>query len=103
VINAAAANADRAIDPEHFGAMVLFARNDIPDAVKARLAALRPDGDADELVAVGADALRDRLARYAAVDFSKLVVVPLGEPTPEEGGWDAALAALADAVLDLQT
>ena len=102
VIEEAADAADRTIDPEHFGAMVLYARSEIPDELRSRLAALRPEADPTELVAVGADALRARLAAYAAVDFSKLVIVPLGEPSPADGGWAAELAGLADAVLDLQ-
>jgi probable F420-dependent oxidoreductase len=103
IIEEAAAGADRAVDPEHYGAMVLYARAEIPDELRTRLGALRPEADPAELVAVGPDALRTRLAAYAAVDFSKLVVVPLGEPTVAEGGWDAELGRVADAVLDLQT
>jgi probable F420-dependent oxidoreductase len=103
IIEEAAAAADRAIDPEHFGAMVLFARDRVPDELRSRLAALRPEADPVDLVAVGPDALRARLTTYAEVDFSKLVVVPLAEPTAHDGGWDAELNALADAVLDLQT
>ena len=103
IIEEAAATADRTLDPEHYGAMVLYARAEIPDELRTRLGALRPEADPTELVAVGPDALRTRLAAYAAVDFSKLVVVPLAEPAPDEGGWDAELSHLADAVLDLQT
>jgi len=103
IIEEAAAGADRVVDPEHYGAMVLYARAEIPDELRTRLGALRPKADPAKLVAVGPDALRTRLAAYAAVDFSKLVVVPLGEPTVAEGGWDAELGRVADAVLDLQT
>jgi probable F420-dependent oxidoreductase len=103
VIEEAAAAADRSIDPEHYGAMVLYARSDVPDALRTRLAALRPEADPAELVAVGPPALRERLAAYAAVGFSKLVIVPLGEPTATDGGWTTELRSLADAVLDLQT
>ena len=103
IIEDAAAAAERSVDPEHYGAMVLYARTEIPDELRARLAALRPEADPADLVAVGPDALRGRLAAYAAVDFSKLVIVPLGEPASADGGWDAELRTIADAVLDLQT
>ena len=104
VIEEAAADAERAIDPEHYGAMVLHSRSAVPDFVMERLAALRPGSDPEDLVAVGPDKLRTRLGEYIAVDFSKLVIVPLDEPAADAGdSWDAALGTIADAVLDLQT
>jgi len=101
VIEEAAAAAGRAIDPEHYGAMVLYSRGEVPDFVRDRLAAVRPEADPNDLMAVGPDRLRARLLEYIAVDFSKLVIVPLDEPSGAEK-WDAALATIADAVLDLQ-
>jgi len=101
-IEKAAADAGRAIDAEHFGAMVLHARESVPEAIRDRLALVRPESDATELVAVGDDGLRSRLQEYVDVGFSKLVVVPLDEP-PATTGWDAALGHIADAVLDLQS
>jgi probable F420-dependent oxidoreductase len=103
IIEDAAAAADRAIDPEHYGAMVLYARDRVPDELRSRLAAVRPEADPTELVAVGANALAERLSAYAAVGFSKLVIVPLAEPAAEDGGWSAELGALAEVVLPLQT
>jgi probable F420-dependent oxidoreductase len=102
VIEKAAAEAGRVIDEEHYGAMVLHARDAVPDALRERLAAVRPEARADELVAVGPDHLRARLGEYIGVGFSKLVVVPLDEPSNTEG-FDGALGAVADAVLDLQS
>ena len=102
VIEKAAADAGRAVDDEHYGAMVLFAPTSIPDALRARLAAVRPEASADDLVAVGSDRLRTLLSEYVGAGFSKLVVVPLEEPGAAEG-WDGLLGATADAVLDLQT
>jgi probable F420-dependent oxidoreductase len=99
VIEAEAAREERAIDPEHFGAMVTYAHGEIPDALRQRLAAIRPGLDAGELVPVGLDALRARLSEYVDVGFSKLVLVPL----TEADDWDTELARVADALLDLQT
>ena len=99
VIEAAAAAEGREVDPEHYGAMVLYAHGEIPDALRTRLSALRNDITAEEIVAVGLDGLRQRLTEYVDVDFSKLVLVPLGEPDD----WHDELRRVADAVLDLQT
>jgi hypothetical protein len=82
--------------------MVLYAPASIPDALRDRLAAVRPGANADELVAVGLDRLRALLARYVEAGFSKLVVVPLEEPAGA-GGWNRLLGDAATAVLDLQT
>lgn len=99
VIVEAAAREDRAIDPEHFGVMVTYVEDAIPDALRARLEAVRPGARAEEYVAVGLDGLRERLTAYIEVDFSKLVLVPLAEPSD----WGRELTRVADAVLDLQT
>lgn len=90
---------ERAIDDEHFGAMVMYVDDTIPDALRKRLDVLRPGTDAAELVAVGLDGLRDRITDYVDADISKLVLVPLAEP----GDWDAHLRQVGEAVLDLQT
>jgi probable F420-dependent oxidoreductase len=107
VIEDAATDAERSVDPEHYGAMVLHAPGEVPDFVLERLAALRPEADPEDLVAVGPDKLRARLGEYIAVDFSKLVIVPLGEPgagAPGSGdSWDDTLGSIAAAVLELQT
>jgi len=99
VIEEAAAAAGRSIDPEHFGAMVTYAHQEIPAPLRERLAAVRPEVDPAALVPVGLPALRARLTEFVAVGFSKLVLVALAEPDD----WPAELGRLADAVLDLQT
>lgn len=99
VIDEAADAAERAIDPEHFGAMAVYAHEAIPPAMAERLATLRPELDAGDLVPVGLPALRDRLEAFVGVGFSKLVLVPLAEPDD----WGPELARVADAVLDLQS
>ena len=99
VIEDAATAAGRAIDPEHFGAMVTYAHDEIPAALRERLALVRPELDPAALVPVGEPALRERLTEFVSVGFSKLVLVPLAEPDD----WHAELARVADAVLDLQS
>jgi len=99
VIEAEAVKEGREIDPEHYGAMVTFTHDEIPDALRERLAAIRPGTDAADLFPVGIDALRKRLTEYVDVGFSKLVLVPLSEPA----SWDDELAAGAAEVLSLQS
>ncbi|MDA8057511.1 MAG: LLM class flavin-dependent oxidoreductase [Actinomycetota bacterium] len=98
-IAAAAEAAGRRVDPEHFGLSVPYAAA-WPDAeVVASLRRRRPDVDPTELVAVGPDGLRTLVSRYVAAGVSKFVV------RPAHAGDDgrAALGALADVVLPLQT
>jgi probable F420-dependent oxidoreductase len=97
IVEQAASDAGRVIDPEHFGALVAYARTEIP-AGYARARAQRSGIDATAVVPIGLDALRARLDEFIAVGFSKLVVVPV-EPVPS---WSQELDELAEAVLDLQ-
>lgn len=97
VVERAAADAGRAIDPEHYGAMVFYTRDEIPSAY-ARAIAERRGVDPDDVIPVGLGALRQRLEEFLTVGFSKLVPVPL-HPV---ASWDEELDELAEAVLDLQ-
>ena len=99
LVTAAAAEHERTIDPEHLGALVAYARTEIPEVVRAGLAAQRPDVDPAEVIPVGLDALRARLVAFTGVGASKFVVLPIEEPAD----WTAELVAVADAVADLQT
>ncbi len=89
----------RTIDPEHFGAMVLYTHTAVPDAFAQAIRTRNPDVEVHDLVAHGCSQLRELCERYVAVGFSKLVLVPLHEP-PD---WDAELATAAREVLPLQT
>ena len=98
-IEDAADAAGRAIDPEHFGVMALYTNGELPDGFVQAIRTRNPDVEIDDLVARGWTQLRDLCERYVAVGFSKLVLVPLGEPRD----WDDELAAAAAALLPLQT
>jgi probable F420-dependent oxidoreductase len=87
----------REIDPEHFGAMVLYTHDAIPDGFAQAIRTRNPDVDVDDLVARGFAGVRALCERYVAVGFSKLVLVPLQEPA----SWDAELAAGAETVLPI--
>lgn len=99
VVTAAAAEHGRAIDPEHLGALVAYARGPIPERVGALLAARRPDLDPTDVIPVGMDALRARLEAFTEVGASKFVVLPLDEPAD----WTAELEEVAATVLPLES
>jgi probable F420-dependent oxidoreductase len=98
-ITRVAAEHDRAIEGEHLGALVLYARGELPDAVARVVADRRPELDPRDVVPVGVEGLRRQLERFIAVGASKFVVVPLADPDD----WDAELAELATTVLPLET
>jgi probable F420-dependent oxidoreductase len=99
VIEDAAAAAGREIDPEHFGAMVFYTHDEIPDALRAVIASRNPDAAPDELVARGWSRVRELCEEFVAVGFSKLVLVPFGAPAD----WEEELGAGARHVLPVQT
>jgi len=97
VIEEVAKRAGRSISSEHFGASIGYATAPIEPRVARALTARSPR--ALELTPVGLPALRRLIEGFIAVGFSKFVVRPIVPPT----SWRAELAALADAVGDLQT
>jgi probable F420-dependent oxidoreductase len=97
-IEAAAAEANRCIDPEHFGISIGYARDAISPAQAARVTRRRPGLDPAAVIPVGLSGLRELLERYVAVGFSKFVVRP-----NDAGSWQDELDRLAGAVLPLQT
>jgi len=98
-VQAAAADAGRTIDPEHFGLSIAYARaaGDL-DRVPRRLPR-RPGTPTPPPVPVGRDALRAAVAALVDEGLSKFVVRPVA---PAAGGIDDDLAWAADALLDLQ-
>jgi probable F420-dependent oxidoreductase len=92
----AAASVDREISPEHFGINLTYTRDPTasPSDVPRRTAA-----DTTDVVAFGLPALRALAKRWIDAGFTKIVVRPVTAPTD----WAEELAALADAVVDLQT
>jgi probable F420-dependent oxidoreductase len=98
-IEEAAAAAGRALDPEHYGALLFYARSGVPDGLARIVAARRPGLDPADLVAVGIPALRAAVDRFCAVGFSKFVVVPLEDPP----SWEDELAEIGGELLPLQS
>jgi probable F420-dependent oxidoreductase len=90
----------RAIDDEHYGALLPYSMEPVSDQVLDLLAAMRPGTDPVALVAVGTDGLVERISAFVEVGFSKFVAVPLTDP---EGPIAEHLAELSAAVRPLET
>ncbi|HEY3095984.1 MAG TPA: LLM class flavin-dependent oxidoreductase [Acidimicrobiia bacterium] len=99
VVEEAAADAGREIEVEHYGALVIYVRDTIPDLLATAIRSRRPDADPAELVPVGLPALRAHLERFLEAGFSKLVLVPAHDPA----SWTAELDDVAHEILPLQT
>jgi probable F420-dependent oxidoreductase len=99
VILAAAEEADRSIDPEHFGVSLVYSQSALDDRVVAALSTRSRGRDPRTLVPVGFPALRERMEGFLEVGFSKFVVRPMAP----QSGWRRELEELAAAVGDLQT
>lgn len=99
VIERAAAEADRKIDPEHFGALLPYCEGPIPDVAAAAIARRRPGLEPDQVIASSLDALRDRIGEHVEAGGSKFVVIPIAEPPR----WDEHLEQVAATLLPLQT
>jgi hypothetical protein len=99
VVEEAAAKAGRAIDPEHFGALVIYVNGEeVPPLLAAIVERRRPGADPASVIPVGHKMLRAQLEAFVERGFSKLVVVPTGEPP----SWSDELGSLAETVLPIQ-
>ena len=100
VIDEAAAEAGRAICPEHFGVSIAYASGPLSPRVKSGRGLhpprCRSRARSSRWASTGCAAM---LERFLEVGFSKFVVRPIESPE----SWRAELEALADGVLDLQT
>lgn len=77
-INAAAAEAGRAIEPDHFGITVLFAEGGVPPQVGDLIRRQRPDCDPGDLIADGWPALHRLLDGYLDAGLTKFVISTVG-------------------------
>ena len=103
VIEQVAADHDRAIEDDHYGVLIPYTLDGVPDILLAQLARRRPDlDDPASLVPVGWDALIGTIKRFVDVGTTKFVVLPVSEP-PDGASWDDHLADAAAALLPLET
>jgi probable F420-dependent oxidoreductase len=98
-IHAAAQDAGRVVDPEHFGLSIPYATEE-PDARTIELLrSRRPDADLQGLLPVGPARLRDLLAAHVDAGLSKFVV----RDVERRADRRRALSELADVLVPLQT
>ncbi len=103
VIEQVAAEHEREIEDDHYGALIPYAMDAVPDLVLAQLSRRRPDlDDPGVLVPIGWDAVSDTIKRFVDVGTTKFVVLPLAEPG-DAGAWHDHLTACAEALLPLET
>ena len=102
VIEQVAAEHGRAIDDDHYGVLIPYTMDTVPDVLLARSARRRPDlDDPSTLVPVGWDALSTPIKRFVDVGTTKFVVLP--SPSRPTATWDAHLGDAAEALLPLET
>jgi probable F420-dependent oxidoreductase len=98
-VEQAAEEAGRRVDPEHFGVSLAYAEGEIPPGLRSTIATRRPGIDPAILIPDGLSATAALLEAYVKAGFSKFVVRPATTPTD----WPTTLAAMAEALLPLQT
>jgi probable F420-dependent oxidoreductase len=101
-IEDAARQAGRALDPGHFGVIVLYSPGPLDaaqaEALLTRGRRGRPPVAIADLLAQGHAQVAPLVERHVARGITKFVMMPLAEPAD----WDAELGALAAAVAPLQ-
>ena len=80
VIQQAAADAGRTVDPDHFGLSLPVAFDGIPEPLLASVRRRRPDADPATLVASGWAGARSMIERYVEAGLSKFVIRPAAHP-----------------------
>lgn len=81
-IQAAAAEAEREIEPDHFGISLPIATDGIPDELIARVRRRQPDVELPDLIPTGWQHARDLIERYVEAGLTKFVVRPASAATP---------------------
>lgn len=82
LIQAAAAEAGREIEPDHFGIGLAVADGELPTEFASAVKARRPEVDPRDLIATNWPALHGQIDAYLAAGLTKFVIRPVGrEPT----------------------
>ena len=96
-VEAAANDAGRTMDPEHYGANLFYARDPLAPEVAQQLSNRRGGRDIAALTPIGWPALREQAHAWLEAGFSKFLLRPLVPPAD----WTAELEALATEILPL--
>jgi probable F420-dependent oxidoreductase len=101
-IQAAAAQAGREVDPEHFGISLALADGEIPPELARAISRRRPGLDSAGLIPLSWAALADQIGEYVAAGLSKFVVRPAAAQQ-DEGSLERFLAEFTEHMAPLQT
>jgi probable F420-dependent oxidoreductase len=96
-IEAAAVEAGRTIDDDHFGISIPYSRTAVDDATVALVMA-RAEGDREDILPIGPDELKALLQRHLDAGLTKFVLRPMSLVD----GWEAELDFLAEYALPFQ-
>jgi alkanesulfonate monooxygenase SsuD/methylene tetrahydromethanopterin reductase-like flavin-dependent oxidoreductase (luciferase family) len=80
VIQQAADDAGRIVDPDHFGLSLPVAPDGVPEALLASIRRRRPEADPGTLIAAGWEGARSMIEQYVEAGLSKFVVRPAAPP-----------------------
>jgi probable F420-dependent oxidoreductase len=83
IIQAAAAQADREIEPDHFGISLAVIDGELPSELAAAAKQRRPDVDPAALIATSWAGLHRQLDAYIAAGLTKFVIRPAGRQPVE--------------------
>ena len=100
IIERAADEADREIDPEHYGVMVFYTDGEIPERTMEIIKRRKPDGDPNAIIPKGVAGVRQTIEQMIEAGASKFVVAPVNEPP---GSWTEELEMVAEELLRMQT
>ena len=98
-INAAADEAGREVDQDHFGTSLAVAFGGIPDALAASIRRRRPDADPASLVADGWAGAREMISALVEAGLSKFVI----RPATQGAAIEDFIAGFTRELMPLQT
>ncbi|MBM3637848.1 MAG: TIGR03619 family F420-dependent LLM class oxidoreductase [Actinobacteria bacterium] len=100
-INDEAARNDRTIDPEHFGVLIPYSLDAIPEQVISTVASRRSsEVDPNDIIPVGWQRLVELIHKFIAIGASKFVVIPMGAHADVD--WTAHLEEAASILKPLE-
>ncbi|MBS1696691.1 MAG: TIGR03619 family F420-dependent LLM class oxidoreductase [Actinobacteria bacterium] len=88
-----ARNMGRSIDDDHYGMLLIYARDEVPNRIRDLVHTQRPGTSIADLVPSGSAELRGLLKQYVEVGITKFVLVP--STTPDS--WLDEMTWLVDA------
>lgn len=100
-VNEEASRNDRVIDPEHFGVLIPYSLEAIPEQVVATVVSRRSsDVDPNDIIPVGWHRLVELINKFIDIGASKFVVIPMGAHS--ETDWTAHLEEAASILKPLE-